>query len=547
MSISESMAIAPELLSALRDIEVALQHSDTDRAIVLAEEALARGQEHPLILNLSAFGLERRGRFADSLLRLQRALALAPSDALILTAIGRTFSALAFSDKALTYFEAALSFAPGHAPAHHGRGLALTTLTRSPEGRDSHLCAAELDPNYPDPLGALAELALSDGDPAQARALAERALRLEPSQPSATLVLAVIEAEAGDRASALQRIEGLLATDLSPLHRAAADQFYAEQLDIDRPEEAFAAYSRANGLVRSIYKLQLDRPEVETGSQLCARLSAYFAKAKAKTWTAAPGQDDPAIKGHVFLVGFVRSGTTLLEQVLASHPDIVALEEQATLRAIAPPFFADTASLDRLAHLDAAEADDLRRDYWRRVRSFGVEPEGKVFVDKAPLSALWLPFVAKLFPQAKVVFARRDPRDVVVSSFRHRFLVGALTWAFTDLEETAQFYSALMGLAEIYQTKLATPIYAHRHEDLIANFDAEAKRICTFLDLPWTDAMRAFVETAERRDIRTPSASQVRQGLSQAGLGRWRRYGAAVEPILPILAPWVERFGYALD
>ena len=230
--------------------------------------------------------------------------------------------------------------------------------------------------------------------------------------------------------------------------------------------------------------------------------------------------------------------------MLASHPRVVALEEKPLLRGVGQPYFKDDAGLDRLAELDAECADALRDDYWKRVRGYGVEPAGRVFVDKNPLDVLWLPLVAKLFPEARVLMARRDPRDVVVSSFRHRFIVNALTCAFTGLERTAEFYSAVMSLAGVLRERLSLRMHVHRHEALVADFDSEVKAICAFLGIDWNEAMRDFATTAKRRDIRTPSADQVRQGLSREGLGRWRRYESSVQPILPTLAPWVEAFGY---
>ncbi|MEL4881622.1 sulfotransferase, partial [Shewanella algae] len=86
-----------------------------------------------------------------------------------------------------------------------------------------------------------------------------------------------------------------------------------------------------------------------------------------------------------------------------------------------------------------------------------------VFVDKAPLSTLWLPMIAKLFPTAKVLLAIRDPRDVVISAFRHRFFVNALAWPFTDLVDAAEFYAGVMGLGVLYQEKLSLDLYTHRH------------------------------------------------------------------------------------
>ena len=543
MSQSSTASLTPQ--ARFDAVVQALGADRTEQAIALSREALDAGIGHPLFLNLVAFALEREGRLEEAAAHLKHALVMEPGDVLILTALGRTQSQQGRDAEALESFDTALAILPEHAPALNGRGLALRALGRIEESRSAHQRAADLAPDYSDPLGALADLALRDKEYDAARAFAERALVLEPQQSAAVLVMASLENQHGENDKSMARLDALLKTDLSPLHRSAAEQLKAEALDKDRPVEAFAGYTRANRLVRSVYAPLYESREAETAVPLCARLHAAFENASPSDWTAAPGggaMDEAS--GHVFLVGFVRSGTTLLEQVLASHPDVVALEEQATLRAITGPFFESPEGLERLRTLGEAEAAALRAEYWARVKSFGIAPAGKVFVDKAPLSSLWMPMIAKLFPDAKVLLAIRDPRDVVISSFRHRFLINALTWPFTDLEDTARFYSGLMSLTALYRTLLPVSVYQHRHEDLIAEFDAEVGRICDFLGIGWADAMRDFAETAKRRDVRTPSAEQVRRGLNSDGVGRWRRYGEGVEPMLPILKPWVEAYGY---
>ena len=537
-----------ETARTVREIEASL--GDIPRAIDLAEAAIARGIETPLLLNLAAFRLEQQRRFAESLVLLGRAQKMSPRDPSILNAIGQCMSKQGHVPEALRAFDAALELNPDFAPAHHGRGLALDGLDDEAGAKLSHQRAVALAPNYPDPLGALATLALKDKDEAAARDYAERALRRDPRQPAARITLGMLALQKDQYEDAIALIQPLLApdADLSPLHRASVNRLYGDALDaLGRWDEALAAYVLANSELRLVYAPQYDVPGVETGVALCERLSAYVQAAPTRAWTGAGGGDPEQPKAHVFLVGFPRSGTTLLEQVLASHPDIVALEEKPTLSESISAFFFDNASLDRLAALGPEEAAERRALYWANVRGFGVEPTGKVFVDKLPMHTLWLPLMAKLFPDAKILFARRDPRDVVVSCFRRRFLLNPTIYQFTSLPGASRFYSEVMALAQVYMERLPVAFHIHRHEDLVADFDKEVQAICGFLGVAWNEAMRDFAETAKRRDVRTPSARQVVRGLYSEGVGQWRRYRAGMAEALPILSPWVERFGYPGD
>lgn len=168
-----------------------------------------------------------------------------------------------------------------------------------------------------------------------------------------------------------------------------------------------------------------------------------------------------------------------------------------------------------------------------------------LFVDKQPAGTLTLPIISKLFPDAKILFAIRDPRDVVLSCFRQSFQMNAMTYAFTDLQDAADCYDACMAFAERARARLRLSWLDVKHEDLVQDFTSELDRILDFLELPEHKAMSDVAAAAKARPIRTPSATQVRAGLNRRGLGRWRQYSDALEPVLPTLAEWVERFGYA--
>jgi hypothetical protein len=165
-------------------------------------------------------------------------------------------------------------------------------------------------------------------------------------------------------------------------------------------------------------------------------------------------------------------------------------------------------------------------------------------VDKQPSLTLYLPLVAKLFPRAKIIVARRDPRDVVLSCYRRGFNMNRTIYDFTDLERLSNYYSGVMRLAEVYAEKLPLTFHVHAHEAMIADFDRSITALCAAIGVPFDGAMRNFVETAQRRDIRTPSARQVVKGLDRSGVGYWRNYAQALAPVTPNLQPWISKFGY---
>jgi len=161
-----------------------------------------------------------------------------------------------------------------------------------------------------------------------------------------------------------------------------------------------------------------------------------------------------------------------------------------------------------------------------------------------PLNSVFLPLIAKLFPQAKIILALRDPRDVVLSCFRRRFGLNPGMYEFTTLETSAAYYARVMRLIGIYRGKLALDLVETRHESLVSDFENEVRKLCGFLDLPWHEEMRSFAGRAAAQNIDTPSSAQVARGLSDAGLAQWRRYSRELTLVLPMLAPFVRQFGY---
>ncbi|MBU6296694.1 MAG: sulfotransferase, partial [Alphaproteobacteria bacterium] len=220
------------------------------------------------------------------------------------------------------------------------------------------------------------------------------------------------------------------------------------------------------------------------------------------------------------------------------------MEERDCFTAAFDDFVMAEGGLDRLSKLSGDALDPWRKAYWTFAADCGFVPGSRVFIDKMPLNTVLLPLVAKLFPQAKILFALRDPRDVVLSCFRRRFGMSAQMYELLTLEGAARYYDAAMTLGEIYRGLFALDTHVLKYEDMVGDFEGETRKVCAFLGLEWDEGMRGFAEKTRARAVNTPSAAQVARGLYSQGAGQWRAYRRELEPVLPLLKPWCGKFGY---
>jgi Flp pilus assembly protein TadD len=532
----------------LEQIDALVRRSDLASAAELSAQALADGVEHPTLLNLAAQKSYREGRLEEAVALLKRARSLSPRDPHVMNSLGVCLRALGRLDEAREAYEAAIRIDPRLAPAHFNRASILEDLNDVTGANAGYEKAAQLDRGYAEPVAGLAWLAAQNGDAAEARAHGQRALSLSPGNVLARMALASADLHARDLTAASQRLDQLQRDpQLSPTNRAIVLGLIGDLNDAaDRPAEAFDAYQAANAELKRINAPWFETPGKEGALGRAGRLTAWFGAADPAPWKLAPEPRpraaDPLV--HVFLVGFPRSGTTLLENVLAAHPEVVSLEEKDCLAQAIEAGLSSDEAVGKLAHITPPEAARQRDAYWAGVRRFGVEPRGRVFIDKMPLMSVNLPVVAKLFPKARILFARRDPRDVVLSCFRRRFGMNPSMYQLLTLEGAGAYYDEVMRLSGIYRRLLPLPQHLVRYESLVDDFDATAKAACEFLGLEWDEGLRDFAAKARTRGISTPSAAQVAKGLNREGQGAWRRYRQQMAPVLPVLAPWVEAFGY---
>ncbi len=527
----------------LTEIDAAARSGDMATASRLASEAIGANVKHPLPFAVLAHVHQQSGRLDEAASLLARAVKIDPSDPSLSTRLGGCLDAARRPAEALGAYDLALAKSPKFAPALEGKARVLMSQGRADEARALFEAALESDPKHLAARMGLAHLSAERGDWTAANAAASEALTLQPGFPEALWLLAQAAMAQDDPRSAETVLRGLLADPrLTPLQRAdtrveLGDTLHAQS----RWSEAFAAYVEGKAALHTIYAQRARSRESETAR--ARRLAAWTEAADPASWSTDERNSDPP-DIHVFLIGFPRSGTTLLEQALAGHPRVTTLEEWPTLTNASGGLYDDHKAIDALPVMNAQELKARRRKYWDTVREARLDVKGRVFIDKQPGGALHLPLIRRLFPRARIVFAVRDPRDVVLSCLRRGFQVNALTYEFTTLDGAAACYDAFMQLREAGRERLGLAWFDLRHEDLVADFEVRMRDLCGFLDLDWSPALADFAATAKARQVRTPSASQVRAGLTDTGVGRWRDYADQLTPVLARLVPWVERFGY---
>lgn len=264
-----------------------------------------------------------------------------------------------------------------------------------------------------------------------------------------------------------------------------------------------------------------------------------------------PGLEAPdAMHSPVFVVGFPRSGTTLLEQMLDAHPSLQSMDERPFFQILADRLQSTAGSRvpGDLGRLDQRRCDELRQTYLAMADATVSRRPGTRLVDKNPLNMLWLPMIYRLFPHAKFILAIRHPCDVVMSCYQQNFFAPALAAASRSIESLARNYVAAME-SWLHHSRVMQPdVLVSRYEDLVIDPEGQLQRIAAFLEVREAKAMLAFDARARaRRFIATASYAQVIEPLTASRVGRWQRYRKYLEPSLPILRPMLEHWQYPVE
>jgi len=288
--------------------------------------------------------------------------------------------------------------------------------------------------------------------------------------------------------------------------------------------------------------------ESETMQGHLHKLAQSLSAAHFQNWVEA-GRVFPPQKMAV-LSGLPRSGTTLIEQVLDSHPGLVSSDEREAFgRDIFPAMWLDEKTrIPSAAAFDAILLERLsaqRKRYLNYMAAALNEPIGdRLHLDKNPTMTLLIPGMLRLFPETKLLIALRDPRDVAISCFMQYLPLNTNSVCFLTLERAARRYAHDLGVWLKLRQIIPTPWLEIRYEECVADLERESRKALEFLGLPWDASVLDYRQRLKEKAVASPTYEAVSKPLYTSAIGRWKNYQKYLEPCFPILQPLIEAFGY---
>ncbi len=393
-----------------------------------------------------------------------------------------------------------------------------------------------------------ARLEEADRDFAAANDKLDRMQALWPDDPGVLLTRAVVLGRMKRYDQALAMLDRLAAQDsegrLGPTELSEKGRLLDQ---MGRYDDAFAAFVEGKRLAA---ELSGNRYLDGVADALIARLRGFFVAARLRTLPRAGVRADVA--QPVFVLGFPRSGTTVVEQTLSAHPRICAGDELPLIhdltgimgRMLNSPLSYPEALAELWMGDQRAGLDNLRDYYLQKVGQMGIlQPGAAWFTDKMPLNETDLGLIALLFPEAPLIHVIRHPLDVMVSAMSNHFTHGF--FCASSLESAARHYVRVMGLVQHYRAEMALRYLPVRYEDMVDDQESTVRAMLDFIGEPFDPRCLQFHEN--RRYARTASYAQVTEPLYDRSRFRYRHYRAQLEPVLPLLGPVIERLGYTVD
>lgn len=490
-----------------------------DNALLAFEKAVTIKPDFVSAANSLGNVLREMGRFEPAAEAYLRAVELEPKRADIHCNCGYVQMKLGEYENAHHSLEKALELDPGLVDAHFTLGQLYATTNKLEAATESFRQAIVCDPEDIRTHMELGTVSLELGQIDDARDCYRRVHEIEPDHAQTWFLLGKTEKFSADGPE-IEAMEGLLnrlpINDEGRIHLGFA---LAKAWDeLDDADKAFSYLEAANRLKRNTFQYDAD--------EHARRIERIIKAFDASTISEAP-HEDMSTESPIFVLGMPRSGTSLVEQVLASHSQVFGAGEREDLaRLVSARDYPE-----EVVSLTTPALKKLGESFVGSLKSLA--PQSQRVTDKTPLNFLYIGLIWLCLPNAKVVHCVRDPMDTCLSNYKELFASGH--FHSYDLEELGEFYRMYHRLMEHWKDLFPGFINDLRYEDLIADPETEIRKLLSWVELSWEDGCLEFHKT--ERPVRTASAFQVRQPIYETSVRRWKKYQKQLLPLSDALGP----------
>ena len=494
-----------------------------DEAIACHQRALAIRPDHAEALNGLGYALHAVRRYPEAIERFEKAVALRPDFAEAHANLGKTLAVLGRYREALGHFEQAAALRPGLAAAEIDLGAALRGLNRYDQAIRHYQRAIAIEPAAAQPRIGLGIAFQQAGRLAEARQCFETAVALEPNNPEGySCLVSVVTSAAGDPHVAAMEALANDMTRMPPGARTVLHFALGKALaECGEQQRSFGHFLAGNALRRR--QIRYDE------AAILGRIERIRALFTAELMQQKAGLGDPS-RRPIFILGMPRSGSTLVEQVLASHPKVFGAGERTEFRSAvgsAGVHTNDTPFPDAAPALNGAQLRRLAEAYLAALNAAAGDSPAERITDKLPANFRFVGLIHLALPNARIIHTSRDPIDTCLSCFSTLFETQPFTY---DLAELGRYHRAYARLMEHWRAVLPPGVMLDvQYEALVADFEPQARRIVAHCGLDWDEACLAF-HRAER-PVKTASVTQVRQPIYRSSVGRWRPDGDILRPL----------------
>ena len=508
----QALSHAPHLTDARKNLGLTLQalgnhyldEKQWEAAVSAYNEAIESGVNNAALQNNLGNALQSMERFTDAIEAFGSALSFDPDYAAAHNNLGTLFDSLGEDEKAVESYRYALECDPNFIPALNNLGNGLRALDRVNEAIEAYNKALTIEPSFLDAQFNLGHAYKELGDFDRAKISYERVLELTPNHPQALRQMASLGALT-KKFPGFNRLRVMLDGEISDNDRVDLAFALAKVAEEEgRSEEMFEMLIMGNAARRR----SLTYDPIAEDLRFQAIIKA-FSKEIFSNIDRGFNETSP-----IFIIGMPRSGTSLVEQIIASHPDVYGAGELMFIMNLAEGIgFPET-----VANLPPSEWCELGKSYMQKLRSR--RNNTSRIVDKMPHNFLYLGFIRMILPKAKIIHCIRSPEDTCVSLFKTLF-TDRLDFAY-DLSELGSYYGNYAKLMEHWRAIMLNGFLDVSYESLIKEQKHQTQRLLDYLDLPWNDACLNFHDTDRR--VATASATQVRRRLYMGSVGAWRQY-----------------------